>query len=98
MITRRKFLKAVVCAGALALSPVLLNTISLRLAKPVDAVARFRVGGTGVVYGHMIDSESGVERFMLDETITVLDDEYLDVYYTYYADGRSPEIALIVGT
>jgi hypothetical protein len=31
-------------------------------------------------------------RILLDEPITVLSDEVLDLTYTHYADGREPEI------
>jgi len=100
---RRNFLKIAAGAAALALSPVLLNTTRLRLAEPIKGVHRFFPGEVGGnitevgIAGSNAVFDNGSKRIVLDQPITVLDDEYLDVWYTYYADGREPKISLRIG-
>ncbi len=91
---RRNFLKGVAAAIALGLSPVLLNVARLRLAEPMRRVYRFWPGDA---VGNISEVGIGYNRVVLDQTITVLADEYLDITYEHRLGDQKPKVYVKVG-
>ena len=96
---RRGFLKLAAGVTAIALSPVFLNVTRLQLSERIRGTFRFAEGEHNITEIGITDGlfDNFYDRIVLDEPITVLSDEYLDVVYTCYANAREPTITFKTG-